>query len=157
MKTYILLFSLFLTGFAYGQVQVKKSSISCGGGTGSTATYHVVYSIGEVAMSEKTMGATHVSEGFIGPDLMQALGVEHLSVIEGLQVYPNPVDTYLKVEYNGNDSFQVAVFSLSGKEVISNKKGEKSLQLNLQSLSAAEYLVQVRLGDKVAVYKIIKK
>ena len=157
MKTYILLFSLFLTGFAYGQVQVKKSSISCGGGTGSIAGYHVAYSIGETAMSEKTSGTIHVSEGFIGPDLMNMVSVRNEKLRAMLHLYPNPSSDMLFVRSESQGVMKACIYDLSGKALMSETQGQGILKISVKSLPPGSYLVRVTVEGKSILYQIIKE
>jgi len=75
MKKLFILILFLLTGFTYGQMQIKKSSISTGGGSASAGTTTVISAIGEVAVQENTQGTVHISEGFIGADIAVVLGV----------------------------------------------------------------------------------
>ena len=69
MKTKIFLMAFFLSQIALSQT-IVKSSIDNGGASVSNASIELLYTIGEVNVQEVTVGNISISEGFIGPILI---------------------------------------------------------------------------------------
>ena len=157
MKNLFTIILLLLIGFTYGQTQIKKSSISTGGGSSTVGNTTVIYAIGEVAVQENTQGAIHISEGFIGPDLQQTSDIKQNPELVGLNIFPNPTANILNVKYNDNSPLKVSIYDLSGKEIIKSVTGKSNLQINVDKLPTGSYLVKVNVKNHSVYYKIIKE
>ena len=70
--------------------------------------------------------------------------------------YPNPVKDVLNLSYS-TDISSVRVINLLGQEVMSKKVGNTSTQLDMTSLTAGAYIVNVTIGDITKTIKVIKK
>ncbi|WP_338378480.1 fibronectin type III domain-containing protein [uncultured Flavobacterium sp.] len=70
--------------------------------------------------------------------------------------YPNPVKDVLNVSYTSEIS-SVKVINLLGQEVISRKVGTNSTQIDMTSLTAGAYIVNVTVGDVLKTIKVIKQ
>ncbi len=155
MKKVFLSLCLCAVVGANAQTAVKKSSISTGGGSHTSGNMQIIYAIGETAINETNQGAKHLSEGFVGPDVLTALGVEDYSEIDGLQYFPNPVATYLNFELPDNNHYEVYVFDMSGKSIYQGNINQDNRQINMQNLPIANYLVIV-INKQNKTKKIIK-
>ena len=150
---------LFLS-HSYGQTQIKKSNISTGGGSTSTGDITVIYSVGEVAVQEKIQGNTHLSEGFVGPDLNAVLGVNDYGVLSGFYVLPNPVKDRLYIRWEHPGDYEIYLFDLNGKELLNSKvTSQEETSYNLSKYASAIYLLFVIDREKQLSkqIKIIKK
>jgi hypothetical protein len=116
---YFLSFLVFLSvSLSFAQTNIKKSSISTAGGTQTAGTTQVVYTVGEVAVNENTTGVVHLSEGFIGSDILQALGVSDYTELNGIAVFPIPVQSELNIELPNHNEYKVYIYNLSGKQLV---------------------------------------
>jgi hypothetical protein len=70
--------------------------------------------------------------------------------------YPNPVKDVLNLSYSSEIS-SVSVINLLGQEVISKKIGNTSTQIDMATLTAGAYIVNVTLGDIIKSIKVIKQ
>ncbi len=70
--------------------------------------------------------------------------------------YPNPVNDVLNLSYSSEIS-SVKVINLLGQEVISRNVGTTSTQIDMSSLQAGAYIVNVTIGDAVKTIKVIKR
>lgn len=70
--------------------------------------------------------------------------------------YPNPVKDVLNVSYTSEIS-SVKVINLLGQEVISRNVGTNSTQIDMTSLTAGAYIVNVTVGDVLKTIKVIKQ
>jgi len=139
-KIIIILFLLNIS-IGYGQVNIKKSSVSTVGGSATVGSTSLTYAIGEVAVQENTQGNTHLSEGFIGPDILQALGVEEFSELQGVKIYPNPVADYIHIDLSQSGNYRMYLFDLNGKLINDYQTVEDTYDINVENLQAAVYLL----------------
>ena len=142
MKKYLTIIAFFILLSGFGQTAIKKSSLSTAGGSHTTGSTTVIYALGEVAIQEHTQGNVSVSEGFIGPDL-QALGIEDYGVLEGIQVYPNPVRDIFTVSLPANQSYEYYLYDLNGKQIWAKTGISETEQFNIARLHTAMYVLVV--------------
>jgi hypothetical protein len=74
----------------------------------------------------------------------------------GFIAYPNPVNDVLNVSYSAEIT-SVKVINLLGQEVLSKNVGTNSTQIDMSTLSAGTYIVNVTIGDVVKTIKVLKK
>lgn len=147
---------LFASGLSYGQIHLKKSNLSSAGGSTENGTTHIIYSVGEVAVQENTQGNTHLSEGFIGPDIITAVGIEDYTELTGIFTYPNPVETFLNIELPENKDYEIYLYNLNGQQLLKTKtSGLKNKQLNLSAYPSTIYMLII-IDRKMKKTKIIK-
>jgi hypothetical protein len=70
--------------------------------------------------------------------------------------YPNPVIDVLNLSYSSEISY-VKVINLLGQEVISRKVNNTTSQIDMTSLTAGAYIVNVTVGDVIKTIKVIKQ
>ena len=70
--------------------------------------------------------------------------------------YPNPVKDVLNLSYSTEIS-SYKVINLLGQEVMSRKVGSTSTQIDMSSLTAGAYIVNVTIGDISKSIKVIKQ
>jgi len=70
--------------------------------------------------------------------------------------YPNPVNDILNISYS-SEITSVNVINLLGQQVVSRNVGSTSTQIDMTSLSAGAYIVNVSIGDVIKTIKIIKQ
>lgn len=158
MKISISFLALFVYVMGYSQIDVKKSSISTGGGSTTVGTTQIIYSIGEVAVQEHTQGTTHLSEGFIGPDLAEALGITDYGILSGISVYPNPVTNRFNISLPQSGSYEFYLYDLQGKQIFFRQVNDTQQNFDISRLTAAGYLLIVidRENKLKKTFKIIK-
>ena len=143
MKKFLIIISIFTFTWASAQVEVRKNSLSTGGGSSNVGTTHLVFTIGEIAVQENTQSSIHVSEGFIGPDIAQLLGIEDYASLEGVHIFPNPVKSTLNVNIpNQEGNYSVYLFDLQGK-ILMSKSVDSDFQLNMSTYPTAVYLLSI--------------
>ena len=158
MKISISFLALFVYVMGYCQIDVKKSSISTGGGSATVGTTQVIYSIGEVAVQEHTQGTTHLSEGFIGPDMAQALGITDYGTLTGISLYPNPVTDRFNVNLSQTGTYEFYLYNLQGKQILYRQTQNSKELFDISRLTSAGYLLIVidRDNKLKKSFKIIK-
>ena len=160
MKKLFILILLLLTGFTYGQTQIVKSSISTGGGSATSGNTKLVYAIGEVAIQEQTQGNNHVSEGFVGPDIATLLGVTEYNVLQGIAIYPNPVQDQLNIRFETSGSYEIYLYDLNGKQLFKKHLIDNyEAGYDLSSYQAAVYFLFIidrknKLSKQLKIVKL---
>ena len=141
------LFTFFLTLLittGFSQTELRKSSLSTGGGSASNGNLYMVYAIGEIGVQESTVGNTHLSEGFVGPDLTALVGIEDYGVLNGLKIYPNPVKDMLQINLPQTGTYEVHIFDLTGKEIFyRNIEDSNEAQYNIANFKTGVYLLVI--------------
>jgi hypothetical protein len=159
MKKIITLLVLLSISFSFGQTTIKKSSLSSGGGVVTQGNTTVLYTVGEIAVQENTVGTVHLSEGFIGPDMAQLLGIQDYTQLEGVSAFPNPVQDHLNVTYSNYNNYETHLFDLNGKELLKvNVEDDTATQLNLSEFKTGMYIMTIidRTNKKATTIKIQK-
>ena len=137
-----------------------QTSITASGTTASGAAGSVVYSVGQVAYLQK--GANmQMMEGVQQPYEIITLAVEDSTLGEkNILLYPNPVKDFLNVDF-GKENFQNAryvIFDSQGKLTKTDILVQQKTELNMTTLPASVYIIQIFQKDKnIKTFKIIKK
>ncbi|NJK96736.1 MAG: T9SS type A sorting domain-containing protein [Bacteroidales bacterium] len=77
---------------------------------------------------------------------------------ETVQLYPNPVETYLNIVLTGDNFNLVQIYTEAGKLIISKEPGEqKNIQLDLSALDTGLYFVKIISEDNIIVRKVVKQ
>ena len=149
-KIALLLFSGLLGHTMLVQTSIYKSSLAPSGGSVSNGTVEMVYTTGETFVSESDVSATHLSEGFIGPDLAAMLGVENYVPIRGVHLYPNPVKDFLNIRFDNAGKYVVRLYDLSGKLLMERHLEGDALRLDLRNLHSGLFLLAITAPDQKA-------
>lgn len=92
-------------------------------------------------------------------EIMSIMGGAYLSTTDvafgenELKAYPNAVEDFLYLKTTSNDSLQISVYDITGKQII--RTGGDSV--DMRDLNSGIYIVKVRQDNKVANLKILKK
>jgi len=156
MKKIVTILVVLSISFSFGQTAIKKSSLSSGGGIATQGNMSMVYAVGEVAVQENTVGTTHLSEGFIGPDMLANLGVENYEMLSGVSVYPNPTSNFVNIHFENESDYQITLTDVSGKIIYSlNNSNQLQNKISLKNIQRGIYLLVVK-DVKLKKYKVIK-
>ena len=159
MKKLLLITTLLFVFVATAQVALKKSSISTTGGTATAGNKQVVFTVGEVNIQETDVGNTHLSEGFIGPDIAVALGITDYGTLTGIELYPNPVTDRFSVNLPQTSVYNFYLYDLQGKQIFFRQSQNIKESFDISRLTAAGYMLIVidRQNQLKKVFKIIKE
>ncbi len=104
-----------------------------------------------IYVSEYNTGKLRLITGF-------TLAVPELSIATNVQLYPNPSNASVTVQYNAEVPFEVILATLEGKELIQKSSSlVNNSTLDLTALSSGAYLVQIRIdGSIVAQERLIR-
>ena len=159
MKKLLLITTLLFVFVATAQVALNKSSISTTGGTATAGNKQVVFTVGEVNIQETDVGNTHLSEGFIGPDIAVALGITDYGTLTGIELYPNPVTDRFSVNLPQTSLYDFYLYDLQGKQIFFRQSQNIKESFDISRLTAAGYMLIVidRQNQLKKVFKIIKE
>ncbi|HCS20614.1 MAG TPA: hypothetical protein DIW47_08640 [Bacteroidetes bacterium] len=102
------------------------------------------------------------------PDMLNRLGVnsaeeilmESNNIVSSLENIPNPVSNLMKINFELAQDADVAItlFDITGKEVLSLKKGiqakgKNSVEVDVSSLASGMYSYSFKAGDAVLTRK----
>jgi len=159
MKNIFTFIALFILSSSFGQETLRKSSLSAGGGSGTSGNMYMVYALGEIGVQEATSGNIHLSEGFVGPDITQIVGIEDYGVLENVRVFPNPVKDILQIALPENRNYEVHLFDLTGKEILNNYiENTDKAQYNISQYKTGMYLLVIidRAHKRSVTFKLQK-
>ncbi len=137
-----------------------QTAILTTGTTASGASGSVSYSVGQIAYSQKGTNL-QIMEGVQQPYEIITLAVDDTSVSEkNILLYPNPVRDYVNIDF-GKENFQnskYALFDSQGKMIKTGNLTQQKTELNMATLPASVYLIQIFQDNKnIKAFKIIKK
>lgn len=75
--------------------------------------------------------------------------------LEGVSIYPNPVNNVLNIKGLNNELQKVSVFNVGGQQVISQTTGLETI--NTSALSAGIYFVKLETENSTKTIKIVKE
>jgi hypothetical protein len=86
----------------------------------------------------------------------QTAKLQETSVIEGLNLYPNPVSNGKVYITSKNDlDKEIIIFDVLGKKVLQTTISSK--ELGVSNLSPGVYIIKINEGDATATRKLIVK
>ena len=155
MKYILTIITVFTFTLSIAQVEVRKSSLSTAGGSSTVGTSRLVFAVGEIAVKENTQSNIHLSEGFVGPDIAQFLGVENYANLNGVQAFPIPVKNILNVNVpDQKGDYSIYIFDMQGK-ILLTKSVTSDFNLNMSVYPTGVYLLSI-IDNKQKLKSIIK-
>lgn len=144
MKTIIFIFIMTLSSLVNSQT-IQRQVISTSGSN--------EWTLGECVINSSKLN----SAGFQQGDLEIKQVVVNLSKKVEFSVYPNPVINFLNVKVNSEQTWQINVIDLIGKNVLT-KSFKNNIQLDFTSLKSSAYILTIKDNEgNLIVYNIIKK
>ena len=84
------------------------------------------------------------------------IGINQAATLE-FSVSPNPTTGRLAVQLNQQEPYEMTIYDVNGKAVMSRKNDNQVCEIDLGALAAGQYLLVVRTKDKYGVKTIVKK
>ena len=156
---------IFLTLFGFGLLSVRaQSTISTAGGNATSSGGKVSYTVGQVAYSTQTSSAGTITQGVQQPfEIFVATALEQAKDISlQLQVFPNPVNDYLKLSVVPSatisiQSLSFQLYDVNGKLVQNNNVESNETNIMMSGFTSGTYLLKIIQGDtSFKTFKIIK-
>ena len=85
-----------------------------------------------------------------------SIGINQAATLE-FSVSPNPTTGRLTVQLNQPEPYEMTIYDVNGKAVITRKCESQLTEIDISSLAAAQYLLVLRTKDKYGVKTIVKK
>ena len=91
-------------------------------------------------------------------EIVESLGFSNLN-IDGLIIYPNPIDNQINIVQNTNKILDVFILDVTGKLILQRKVNYTSNTINVSSLVSGIYFLQVCSDgcESSNFYKVVKK
>lgn len=155
MKKIIIVLGFFtITSFSQ---QIVKESIDSGGGIIAGGNIVAFCSYGEVVNAENANGTLEVSEGFISKNITNVATISSDVLLRGVTAFPNPTSNNLHIVFENQDDYQIEVFDMLGRLVLSyNNHNKKQAILNFNKLKSATYMIVVEDNQHQKIFKVIK-
>lgn len=99
-------------------------------------------------------------EGVVIDDLViqGTLSTNSFDLLNDIAVYPNPSDNIFNIDWNTNDTLNIKVFDITGKQIFTKRNIQNnSYQLDLSGYAQGIYLLNINMNGKTATQKIVKK
>ena len=140
-------------------VQAQQATNASGGdATGSGGT--LAYSVGQVVYTTNTGSTGSVAQGVQQSYIFSTLGIEETALNISLTAFPNPTteNITLQISDYNNEKLLYQLFDMQGKQLSNGQIVAQQTQLNMNSLPAATYFVNVVNQENKIVqsFKIIK-
>ena len=77
-----------------------------------------------------------------------------------VQIYPNPVSNILRIQFGEaiQEPIQLQIFDLQGRLIKSQENlRDQTIEVNVADLVSGTYLVQLRQGDRMGQWQIVKR
>lgn len=87
-----------------------------------------------------------------------AVGIEEISITDGIVIYPNPSKNYLNINFKKSDfesSFAYVIDAL-GREVLNVNLTEQNNRIDVSFLNTGFYTLVIETGSKTLAKRIIK-
>lgn len=95
---------------------------------------------------------------YYSTNLVGSSGVNGLSESNDVNVniYPNPFNEQITIQLSENGSYNIEIYDISGRLLLSEKYNSSSIILNVNELNVGQYLVKIQEDDNILIRKIIK-
>jgi hypothetical protein len=81
----------------------------------------------------------------------------HNQQVSPLKLYPNPTSEFFRVEWVNDESFQIQILDINGRQVAQHSELHSGEDIPLGNLKPGMYIIMARSADKSAVGRLIVK
>jgi hypothetical protein len=169
-KKNLLIFSCsFLLAATGANAQsAAPATLNAAGGSVAIGGSTFDWSVGEMTMvSTFSTSSIIVTQGLLQPAPKNSDGVKQVSLLQDLQVFPNPASSIVNIQFKSSlqGTLDYVLMDMIGKTIMNDavdiKQGGAAAQVNIAALANASYMLKVTLsaGSKskeTTSYKIQK-
>ena len=83
------------------------------------------------------------------------IGINQAATLE-FTVSPNPTTGRLTVQMNQQEPYEITIYDVNGKTVMTRKSENQLTEIDISPLTAAQYLLVVRTKEGYGVKTIVK-
>lgn len=156
---------LFIFNFEYGFTQqIQRFTIGVQGSSNVVSTnetnYLIQQSIGQTSViGNFQFGKIVLRQGFIQPPIITGSIIkEETSILASL--YPNPFNSSITVLFGETmeKTLSIFVYDMLGRNVYQDsRKASQSIQIDLERLASAKYILHITSGNKHFKANLIKR
>ncbi|MDW7692566.1 T9SS type A sorting domain-containing protein [Flammeovirgaceae bacterium SG7u.111] len=151
MKVIYLIVAMAFSQFVVAQ-SLYKSSIDAGGASVTNEGLEVIYTIGEIFVSEKKSVSTGLSEGFISDWFTTVVALDDSGFQQRLILYPNPSSSFFAISTDLKID-KLIIYDLHGKEV--RVVGKTDGQIMIEALPAGLYTLKFFVGKRFLTKRLV--
>ena len=159
LTTCFLLFGLFC--FSLSAQNIDQNLISSAGETLANANTRIDFSVGEISVETSMANNVVLTQGF-HQSMLSVTQVVEIGAKDEIQVYPNPTQEYLNINFSGNmeDLGFARLYTLIGKLVFEDEimPTELTKKIDINHIKAGQYLLVITSDDDRILnsYRIVK-
>ncbi|WP_165869296.1 T9SS type A sorting domain-containing protein [Maribacter algicola] len=138
--------------------EITKAVLGASGQPVSGASIQINYTMGEPIVG--TIGKSQEWQQGFWSGSLQVIPINETQSLNGLMVYPNPVQSEINISTGGLPVFGAAIFAMDHRKIMDTAlpKNQSLHQMNLETLSKGFYVLQVYVeGTEPHLFKVIKK
>ena len=158
MRYFILAFMMVSLSAFYPSI--FKQVIGPAGATYENGTNKLSYTAGEVLVGAMTSedSSIQLGNGYYPSLDLSTLTTESPELQLQVKVYPNPVTEAIFINHPLEQSFEVRITDISGKQILQTAH-QRQQPLSVQTLTIGTYFVTVTTRDSIQTntYKVIKQ
>ncbi|MCP4123776.1 MAG: T9SS type A sorting domain-containing protein [Bacteroidetes bacterium] len=119
--------------------------------------------LGSVDITLSGVFGNAYKEVTFGVDVVFGTSTDDLATIEDLQVYPNPANDHVYVEFTNLKGEEVifSLYDVAGKLLVQDTEGislgSNKFRLNVAGIAPGVYSLKCKVGEKIGVIKLVKK
>jgi PKD repeat protein len=77
--------------------------------------------------------------------------------LPGIELYPNPANNFLTVQFSGSGQYQMQMQDISGKVINNTRTSQTIYKIDMQNLTSGLYFLKITKDEHKAVFKVIKQ
>jgi hypothetical protein len=150
------------TGSTY-QWTITNGTVKSGAGTASVVITWGAQGTGKVAVQETAANGCKGESKTLDVTVFPKVGLEQLSFMQGIKVFPNPMHDELTVTFTNNQSRNATVKLVNivgqtvSEEMLTGIAGGMSYTLDVSKLNAGIYFIEISSSEGTKQVKLIKK
>jgi|JI10StandDraft_1071094.scaffolds.fasta_scaffold04247_9 hypothetical protein len=153
MKVFFFAVLVSLSGFIAAQ-KITPEVIGSAGDVFKSGGFTLEWTLGEIATESLTSTNFKLTQGFHQGRIV--ISSVSNPVLEGFNVYPNPVQASLSLENFTNGMVDYILTDIQGLKVVQNKITEGVHLLNTENIPAGIYILKVQNQNQSQYFKIEK-
>jgi len=158
-KLILPIFVMLSLNMAYSQ-SVTPDVIASSGDYREGSTASVSWTLGEIVTEFFSGSEAILTQGFQQGSYSITILDENTELSIQIDVYPVPTSDFINININEMEEYSInaVLYDLSGNVLLNQDLHKDEMQLNLEALPAAEYILQI-IDDKqilIKSFKIIK-
>jgi hypothetical protein len=142
--------------FAVQAQSITPLVVNSSGGILQNGSNVLVFSAGETAIARYSSSTNRLTEGFLQPHFVAAVGIAEFHVPD-FRFYPNPVTGSLFIENSNPGIKSLRLYNALGQEIM--EVGATDKMIDMSGLRPGLYIMAARdiSGGTVQTFKLIKE